>query len=351
MKKIFILAALLMAVSGVEAKKFKYTSVNVPEEGGISFVQITREGSDVTGPRFYSWGWFSGNSLSVSPDGNMITYTAYKNKTRNIYLANTNSSGSSVQRTFRSGVNTAMFSPDGEEIVFSELRDNNSNINVTSAAGGNIIRQISTGEYPAFSSDGNKVFFARYENSNSVFVGKLGKLGKGSLVSISNYSIWSYDRTNGQLTNYTSGKNPRPLEGRNAFICERVNEQGYGEIWLIDIDNGSETLILSQPGKNFTTPSVSPDGQWIVLVANSFSNAKNITVETKKRLFSYNEKKANTDIFVVKMDGTNLTQLTYHKGNDCEPTWSPDGQYIYFKSQRGSQTGEYNVWRMNFTLK
>lgn len=55
-------------------------------------------------------------------------------------------------------------------------------------------------------------------------------------------------------------------------------------------------------------------------------------------------------IYVVRTDGTQLTQLTYHLGNDLSPAWSPDGKSIYFLSQRGSAKKKYNVWRMNFSL-
>lgn len=352
-KLIFVLAVSSLLASCGASKKFQWTTVNVPEEGGISFVQITKEGSDVSGPQFYTNGWWTGCSISVSPDGQWVSYRAYKNKTRNIYLVNAHSSGSTIQRTFRAGVNAAMFSPDGEDLVFSEVRDNSESVYITSANGGNIIRQVAQGSYPAFSADGQKVFFSRYENSNTAGTGllKKGKKLFTSTISYDNYSVWSYDRNSGQLTNYASGRNPRPLQGRNAFICERNSENGYGEIWLVDIDNGSETLILSQPGKNFTTPSVSPDGQWIVFVANSSSNSKNVTVSTAKKIFAFDERKENTDIYAIRIDGTQLTQLTYHKGNDCEPAWSPDGQFIYFISQRGTSDGSYNVWRMNFPLK
>lgn len=358
MKKLFIMVAAITALLAVscgtsqKAGKFRWSTVNVPEEGGISFVQVTKEGSDVSGPKFYAKGWYTGSSMSVSPDGKWISYIAYKNKARNIYLVSTNTSGSYVQRTFRAAVNAAMISPDGENIVFSESRDNVDNICITSAHGGNIIRQVAPGAYPAYTPDSRKVFFSRYESSNVTAAGKIfkGKVKTNETVVSNNYSVWSYDLDNGQLTNYASGCNPRPLKGRNAFICERNNDLGYNEIWLVDLDKGSETLILSEPGKNFTTPSVSPDGKWIVLVANSSSNSKNISVNMKNKVFSFSEKKENTDIFVVRIDGTQLTQLTYHKGNDCEPCWSPDGKYIYFISQRGSSDGEYNVWRMDFTL-
>ena len=47
---------------------------------------------------------------------------------------------------------------------------------------------------------------------------------------------------------------------------------------------------------------------------------------------------------------TQLTQLTYHPGNDLSAVWSPDGRSIFFLSQRGSADKVYNVWRMDFNL-
>lgn len=342
--KRFVFTVLLLSIAlNVSAKKFKWTMINVPEEGGISFVQITRDGSDVSGPAFNLSGWYTGRMLDVSPNGDKIIYIDYKNKTRNVYVKSASSAGAAVQRTFRSGVNSACFSPDGKEILFSEARDGKDVINITSAEGGNILHQVADGANPAFSGDGSTVFFSRTDSKSS-FLNK-------KILNATNSSIWSYNRNNGLLTNYSSGDNPLPLKDRNSFICERINEKGYSEIWMVDYESGSESLILSMPGKNFTTPSVSPDGKWIVVVANSSSNAKNVSKGNKKeKVFSFVDTKQNTDIYIVRTDGSQLTQLTYHKGNDCSPAWSPDGQYIYFLSQRGSQTGNYNVWRMNFML-
>lgn len=346
MRKLIFTLLLVAMASTAGAKKFKWTSINVPEEGGISFVQITRDGSDVSGPAFSAAGWYTGRMLSVSPDGEKIIYIDYKNKTRNVYVKSTSTAGAAVQRTFRAGVNAACFSPDGKEILFSEARDGQDIVNITSAEGGNILHQVAQGANPAYSSDGKTVFFSRYDSHTSGF----GKIFSKTL-RVRNSSIWSYNRESGLLTNYSTGDNPLPLKGKNSFICERINEMGYNEIWLVNCDGGSESLILSMPGKNFTTPSVSPDGKWIVLVGNSSSNAKNVSSGSKKeKVFSFVETKQNTDIYVVRTDGSQLTQLTYHNGNDCSPTWSPDGKFIYFLSQRGSQTGNYNVWRMNFDL-
>lgn len=56
----------------------------------------------------------------------------------------------------------------------------------------------------------------------------------------------------------------------------------------------------------------------------------------------------NTDIYVARTDGTDLSQLTFHAADELSPVWSKDGQYIYFISQRGSSTGTANIWRMTF---
>ena len=53
---------------------------------------------------------------------------------------------------------------------------------------------------------------------------------------------------------------------------------------------------------------------------------------------------------MVRSDGSQMTQLTYHRGHDLSPVWSPDGKSIYFLSQRGTENGAYNIWKMNFDL-
>jgi Tol biopolymer transport system component len=106
------------------------------------------------------------------------------------------------------------------------------------------------------------------------------------------------------------------------------------EIWKLDVDKGTEELLLSDKISSFSTPKVSPDGKWILMTGANMSN----------------NKIWNTDIFVIRSDGTRFTQLTYHPGNDMSAVWAPDGKSIYFVSQRGTKKGAYNVWKMNFSL-
>ena len=85
--------------------------------------------------------------------------------------------------------------------------------------------------------------------------------------------------------------------------------------------------------KNITYIQKEKDGEWIVFEGTAKSSVN---------------KRQNVDIFAMKMDGTNLIQLTYHPEVDCSPVWSPDGKAIYFISSRGSRDRAYNIWKMNF---
>jgi len=122
---------------------------------------------------------------------------------------------------------------------------------------------------------------------------------------------------------------------KNTIYCARFTDNNESEIWRVNFETGVEEVILTQPGKSFTTPQLSPDGKWLLVTGSSKSEKEGID---------------NTDIFVVRTDGTQLTQLTYHPGNDLSPIWSPDGHSIFFLSQRGSADKVYNVWRMDFNM-
>jgi Tol biopolymer transport system component len=50
------------------------------------------------------------------------------------------------------------------------------------------------------------------------------------------------------------------------------------------------------------------------------------------------------DVWTIDADGTDLTRLTHSPGPDFDPSWSPDGTQIAFRSER---SGEPEIWVMN----
>ena len=262
--------------------------------------------------------WATGRYLAVSPDGSEIAYLNRANKQDNIMIRKATSSGASTQRTFRD-IYSFSWGGDGN-LYFADYSDNeHSQIGVTSARAGNIMRQLTNNNLdsdPVLSSDGSMILFTRLDKNGP--------------------SIWSLDLKDNNLTSCARGYNPIFVgDSKEEFICVRNNTSGISELWLVNYVKGQETLILSDKNRGFTNPVISPDGQWILCQGNSKSSQK---------------KKQNLDIFAVKIDGSNFTQITYHAAVDCCPAWSPDGQSIFFLSTRGNKDENYNVWKMRFSL-
>lgn len=325
-------ASLLGVTASAKRVKIDYSVVNVPEEGGVNFERITDDSDCVLYTTLSKSGFFSKKKVSevnwwvnpqiaVSPDGSKIAYINNKNRTQNIMVKSSKKGGVSTQRTFRTAVEDFTWSPDGKTLCFTEVRNGHHGIYLVKADQGSVVKQISSG----LENDYGGVIVKR--NGNILF-----HRGEGML----SFSIWSYDPSTNLFSNYSRGMTPVPVPGNpNEIYCARFTEDRESEIWRINFETGVEEIILSQPGRSFTTPQLSPDGKWLLVTGSSVSEK---------------DKSMNTDIFAVRTDGTNFTQLTYHPGNDLSAVWAPDGKSIYFLSQRGSANRVCNVWKMSFDL-
>ena len=52
----------------------------------------------------------------------------------------------------------------------------------------------------------------------------------------------------------------------------------------------------------------------------------------------------NLDIWIARLNGDSLRQLTSDPATDHHPQWSPDGTFIVFSSDR---SGNWDVWTIN----
>jgi Tol biopolymer transport system component len=313
---------LLLSIPVMAFAQVDYSVVQVNEESGINFTRITTDNDYVCMPEVKRTGrgidWLSNRILDISVDGSQLAYLSFRSNTTNIFIKDIEKQGASVQRTNRQAVLDFTYSPDGKNICFSEANGKMNQIFQTSATNGYVCRQITSGnnDYsPVYSPDMKNIFFTRLENNGA--------------------SVWSYDIGSNFLSSYTKGLNPYPVKEQNSILCTRINAEGRGEIWRVNYQTGIEECIVTDPIRSFTTPSLSPNNNWILFVGSNV-------------LMNGNQKYYNTDLFACHTDGTHLVQLTYHAADDLSPVWSHDGKSIYFISQRGSSTGTANVWRMDF---
>ena len=108
-----------------------------------------------------------------------------------------------------------------------------------------------------------------------------------------------------------------------AFTSER---SGGLEIWLAD-DRGGNLLRLTSFGRDGTpgSPRWSPDGKTIAF--DVYASAEGST----------------GDIYVVSASGGPPRRVTKASSEDVTPSWSRDGRWIYFSSNR---SGQMQVWKV-----
>ena len=316
--------ALLLSLMPIFSQaQAKYSDVQVDEESSLNLTQITSDNEYVIMPEVKKgWGgqfyWYTNSVIDVSKDGQQLAYLSLRNKESNIFVKDLTKNGASIQRTNRKSILDLSYSPDGEFLCFSEPNGNTIQVYQTNAKAGYVCRQITSGNFdytPIYTPDMKNIFFSRSENNN--------------------FEIWGFDVNSHLFSSYTIGINPCPVDA-NSLLFVRMTPKGKGEIWRIDYQKGMEECVVSDPKRSFTTPSISPDGKWILMVGSSL-------IDKGPR-----KKYPNTDIFVSSIDGSNLIQLTYHPADDISPVWGKDGKSIYFISQRGSSKKVANVWRIDF---
>lgn len=331
--------AILFAITScVGTKMIDYSQIAVPQEGGYQFKQITSEDQIIWGPRVINSNgklqWFTGSMFDVSKDGQNIVYvgvTSPDQKEGNVYVRSTAGGRSSIQRTFGISATGPCFSPDGNSICFSGTfpGQDKSNICMINTNEGSAIQHLTESQSgiasaPVFSSDGQRIFYTRGLPSNSM---------SGNVpVTTWNYSIWSMNKNTSITVQYVEGSSPEFVSGEKMLFTKSNTTTNQGEIWMIDLKSGQETLILRDNSRGFSTPKISPDGKKIMCVGST-TGAK--------------PSESNLNIYSVNTDGTGFQQLTFHPGNDTSPCWSPDGKSLYFLSQRGNAKGSYNIWSID----
>jgi Tol biopolymer transport system component len=327
MKKIYYslgFLSLIILSSCSVTQYVDYGAISVPEEGGMKFVKYTEEHEKVYGPVIQTSEtgqlvWYAAPLIALSPDGEKIAYIAEGNEFKNLYIKNVSGGKSVVQRTFNRNINDMSYSPNGESISFTSVKGNVQNVYLINANEGAAVQQIvatTANELgPSFSPDGKTLFFTKQERGR--------------------YYIWSVDLETALQTQYSEGFTPvMDPTGKYLIVTRNSKDGSRGEIWTIDIKKGTETLIMSDPIKGFSSPAISPDGKSIVCVSN-----------TEKET----NKPQNLDLYVFNINGTGLKQITFHAGNDVSPQWSPDGKSVFFISQRGNEKGKFNLWKTNIT--
>jgi len=99
-------------------------------------------------------------------------------------------------------------------------------------------------------------------------------------------------------------------------------ENDRSSVWVQTLRTGNRIQVSNKPGIN-GAPSFSPDGRQLVLTLGGIDG--------------------NLDIHVLDLSTRQTRRLTTHRAIDTEGSWSPDGRYIYFTSDRSGGPQVYRV--------
>ena len=230
---------------------------------------------------------------SLAPDGQSVLYSAFL-ETNNYEIYELELADGSVNRlTNVYGVETAPeFSPDGQFLTYAKYNASNENFQIIIAnrnggSAGNIPGV--QGWDPTWSPDGKRILFA--SDSRGLVQLYTVKLDGKNLTAITNLPA-------------IRGRSDWSADGN--YIVTYSGPAWNRELFLMNAD-GSASHQLTPSGGNSQGPSFSPDGKWVAFTA----------------YFDKYGDDHGCEIYVIRIDGTDLRRLTNNDYCDYQPRWGP----------------------------
>ncbi len=208
---------------------------------------------------------------------------------------------------------------------------------------------------PSWSPDGKKLAFACSDptSGTSIRVLEEGKPESEVLVK---------DKGASQLTWRADG---RALIWSQSHSVKLYNV--WDDVYLYDLDKDAIKTLTS--GARAREPDFSPDGSQMVVVTNALQNNQLAVLTVDQRLTpltsgtdhtQYGEptyspdgkwiavsvwKDSHRDLWIYTADGRPFRRVTWDTAIDREPSWSADGRYLYFTSDRSGVPNIYAIER------
>jgi Tol biopolymer transport system component/serine/threonine protein kinase len=247
------------------------------------------------------------SSPTFSPDGKTIAFIrAVSSGVDDIYTIPVGGAGISRVTSDRRFVISLTWTADGRSIVFSSNRGGSHTLWRVAAEGGAPERISVRGENasdPVFTRDGTKMAYSQfYVDANIWRIDTAGNPAQ-RLIFSSQYDSSPQISPNGQ------------------HIAFRSSRTGTNEIWIADANGRNEYQLTTFAGSLTGTPRWSPDGTHIACDARP---------------------DGQPDIFVVDIAKRSHVRLTRDDAEDVVPSFSRDGKWVYFASNR---SGSWQVWK------
>jgi Tol biopolymer transport system component/DNA-binding winged helix-turn-helix (wHTH) protein len=250
-------------------------------------------------------------SEQYSPDGKSLAVVRNTKDVEDIYVLPA-SGGEPRRITFDNRLIFGLaWTPDSEEIIFSSNRGGASWGLWRIPARGGTPQRLPIGSdrayTPAISLKGHRLAYASGLWNENIW----------RLPILSGHRAGRADKL---ISSSMQEEGPQysPDSKRIAFQSTR---SGNFEIWRADADGSNLVQLTSFGGPLTGTPRWSPDGLQIVFDSRPGTHV---------------------NIHIISVDGGPPHRFTNETSDDAVPSWSHDGRWIYFASNR---TGGWQVWK------
>jgi Tol biopolymer transport system component len=232
--------------------------------------------------------------------------------------------------------NSAAWSPDGTKIAFVSNRDDNNEIYLMNADGSgvtNLSQHPDSDYFPVWSPMGTHIAFQTDRESTGPILNVEPKL----TLSGFNVEVFVMNADGTGQTNVSNGPTwdayPSWSQDGDQLVFESDrDEEGPIILGLVIGDLGHEIYVVDIDGDDLTnlTNSLEDDGHPVW------------SPDDEKIVFeSYRD--GNREIYTMNADGTGQMRLTNNLAGESYPSWSPDGDWITFHSDRDGNSEIYKM--------
>ncbi len=282
---------------------------------------------------------------SSSP-GNAIAYVSSQDGDYAIYAMNANGSSQGRLTDERGDVSTLhgvqfqtqpAWSPDGTKIAFASAREGSFDIYVMNSDGTGTKRLTSTKEndqHPTWSSDGNSIAFSRFSNVDHLYVMNADGTDARRLtdddLTAEGEPAWSPDGKWIAYSHVQSGTELREIwvvrpDGSGRRSVTKLGAKSYTPTW--DPDSKRLAFSSNSGGALYDIYTVNVDGTNVQRVVSSTTDSFEPAWSPNGTDIAFSRDGA---IVVTTLAGVEQ-QLTNPEDNDSSPAWNP--------SQAGAKEG------------